>query len=45
MSAVNEFSHSAAAVLKRRVQNSPPERNEARWLSGWLNRVHSYNRD
>ena len=45
MSAVNEFSHSAAAVLKRRVQNSPPERNEARWLSGWLNRVRSYNRD
>src|ERR1700682_1747247 len=44
-SAVNEFSHSAAAVLERRVQNSPPERNEARWLSGWLNRVHSYNRD
>ena len=44
-SAVNEFSHSAAAVLKRRVQNSPSERNEARWLSGWLNRVHSYNRD
>jgi hypothetical protein len=44
-SAVNQFSHSAAAVLKRRVQNSPPERNEARWLSGWLNRVHSYNRD
>jgi hypothetical protein len=44
-SAVNEFSHSAAAVLKRRVQNSPPERNEVRWLSGWLNRVHSYNRD
>ncbi len=43
--AVNEFSHSAAAVLKRRVQNSPLERNEARWLSGWLNRVHSYNRD
>jgi len=43
--AVNEFSHSAAAVLKRRVRNSPPERNEARWLSGWLNRVHSYNRD
>ena len=44
-SAVNQFSRSAAAVLKRRVQNSPPERNEARWLSGWLNRVHSYNRD
>ena len=44
-SPVNEFSRSAAAVLKRRVQNSPSERNEARWLSGWLNRVHSYNRD
>ena len=44
-SALNEFSHSAAAILKRRVQNSPPERNEARWLSGWLNRVHSYSRD
>ena len=44
-SAVNEFSHSAAAILKRRVQTSPPERNEARWLSGWLNRVHSYSRD
>ena len=45
MNAVNEFSHSAAAVLKHRVQNSTPERNEARWLSGWLNRVYSYNRD
>jgi hypothetical protein len=44
-SAITEFSRSAATVLKRRVQNSPPERNEARWLSGWLNRVHSYNRD
>jgi hypothetical protein len=44
-SAVNQFSRSAAAVLKRRVQNSPPERNEARWLSGWLNRVQSYTRD
>jgi hypothetical protein len=44
-SAASEFSRSAAAVLKRRVQNSPPERNEAHWLSGWLNRVHSYTRD
>src|SRR5438876_10843203 len=42
--AVNEFSHSAAAALKRRVQNSPPERKETRWLSGWLNRVNSYSR-
>ena len=41
-SAAGEFSSSAAAMLRRRVQNSPPERHEARWLPGWLNRVHSY---
>jgi hypothetical protein len=40
--ALEEFSRSAASVLRRRVQNSPPERNEARWLPGWLNRVKSY---
>jgi hypothetical protein len=40
--AAREFSNSAAAILRRRVQNSPPERHEARWLPGWLNRVHSY---
>ena len=40
--ATREFSNSAAAILRRRVQNSPPERHEARWLPGWLNRVHSY---
>ena len=41
-SAVEEFSRTAATVLKRRVQNSPPARNEARWLAGWINRVNSY---
>jgi hypothetical protein len=40
--AAREFSNSAAAILRRRVQNSPPERHEARWLPGWLNRVQSY---
>jgi hypothetical protein len=40
--AAKEFSQSAAAVLKRRVQNSPPERKESRWLPGWINRVKSY---
>jgi hypothetical protein len=40
----NEFARSAAAVLRRRVENSPPERKESRWLSGWLNRVNSYSR-
>jgi hypothetical protein len=40
--AVRAFSQSAASVLKRRVQNSPPERKESRWLPGWINRVNSY---
>jgi hypothetical protein len=44
-SAAREFSRSAAAVLTRRVQNSPPERKESRWLPGWLNRVNSYSRN
>lgn len=43
--AENEFSRAAAAVLKRRVQNAPPARNEQRWLAGWLKRVNSYSRD
>lgn len=36
------FSKSAAAVLTRRVENSPKARNEAKWLPGWLNRVATY---
>lgn len=36
------FGASAKAVLERRVKNSPPQRNEARWLKGWLNRVAGY---
>ena len=43
--AVREFSRAAAAVLKRRVENSPPARHEARWLPGWINRVNSYSRN
>jgi hypothetical protein len=42
--ALKEFSRAAVIVLKRRVANSPPERGEARWLPGWLNRVRSYSR-
>lgn len=41
--AVDEFSRSAKEVLTRRVQNSPAERHESRWLSGWIRRVNSYN--
>jgi hypothetical protein len=39
-----EFSRAASVVLKRRVANSPPTRNESRWLPGWINRVNSYSR-
>jgi hypothetical protein len=41
--AVNEFARAAKAVLTQRVQNSPTDRHEARWLSGWIRRVNSYN--
>lgn len=37
-----EFSRAAAAVLTRRVANSPAERGERRWLQGWLNRCATY---
>ena len=40
--AAGEFGESAAAVLTRRVENSPPERGEARWLPGWKSRVRGY---
>ena len=41
--AVDEFTREAKAVLTRRVQSSPAERHESRWLSGWIRRVNSYN--
>ncbi len=40
--AAREFAESAGAVLRERVKNAPNERHEARWLSGWLNRVATY---
>lgn len=39
-----EFARAAALVLTRRVANSPPERNESRWLAGWRKRCESYAR-
>jgi hypothetical protein len=39
---VQAFSTSAASVLARRVQNSPPQRHEERWLPGWKKRVANY---
>lgn len=39
---VVQFVASASHVLARRVQNSPPERNEQQWLNGWNNRLATY---
>jgi hypothetical protein len=39
---LDEFAASADRVLTRRVRNSPPERNEARWLPGWRQRLRTY---
>jgi len=39
---LKEFVRAAKEVLIRRVENSPAERNEKRWLKGWLKRVESY---
>lgn len=36
---LKEFRRAARLVLIRRVRNSPPSRNERRWLKGWLVRV------
>jgi hypothetical protein len=40
--ALVEFSTAAKRCLAERVKFSPPERNEAEWLEGWLRRVKSY---
>ncbi len=39
---VNAFADSARKMLTRRIENSPPERNEIRWKSGWFIRLRSY---
>jgi hypothetical protein len=44
-SATKDFAQSAKVVLNRRVQNSPPQRNESRWLPGWLSRINTYTSD
>ncbi len=36
------FRNSAKEILTNRVNNSPKERNEERWLPGWKNRVETY---
>jgi hypothetical protein len=39
---LQEFAAAAEFVLKRRIYNSPPERGESRWFTGWQNRVYTY---
>jgi hypothetical protein len=41
-SAVEEFVRVAKEILTERVCNSPPERNENRWLRGWNKRLSTY---
>ena len=42
--ALPAFARAADTVLTRRVKNSPPARNEAKWLPGWRNRLATYTR-
>jgi hypothetical protein len=39
---VESFVRAADAALTRRVANSPPARDEARWLPGWRKRLDTY---
>jgi hypothetical protein len=40
--ALRNFADSARNVLKTRVRNAPANRNEAKWLPGWLSRINTY---
>ena len=40
--AVRAFAKAADRVLTRRVERSPPERGEQRWLAGWRKRLSTY---
>jgi hypothetical protein len=37
-----EFARCAKKVLTTRVENSPKERNEKKWLKGWFKRIDTY---
>jgi hypothetical protein len=39
---LSEFVRVAENLLETRVRNSPPARNEQKWLPGWKRRVRSY---
>ena len=40
--ALPAFAQTADQALTQRVKNSPPGRNEAKWLPGWRNRLKTY---
>lgn len=40
--AVAAFVRAAQHVLTQRVRNAPAQRNEQKWLAGWLNRLKTY---
>ncbi len=42
LDAPGKFAKATASVLRKRVELSPPERDERQYLPGWLNRVASY---
>ena len=39
---IQDFVVAAKQLLAQRVVNSPPERNEKKWLQGWSNRLDTY---
>ncbi|MEA3419416.1 MAG: hypothetical protein U9Q90_08470 [Campylobacterota bacterium] len=39
---LGSFREAAKKVLQERIENSPPERNESRWKSGWYKRIDTY---
>ena len=39
---IHEFTQAAEETLTERVNNSPPERNEQKWLCGWKKRLNTY---
>lgn len=40
--AIREFVQVAEETLTERINNSPPERNEKKWLCGWRKRLNTY---
>lgn len=39
---LSDFVLSAKTILMKRVDHSPPEKEEKKWLPGWINRLNTY---